>query len=82
MMKSSISIQKFRFFINTVDPNPRNEKYRDLAEYFYNSQIKELFCLEQETFDSASIVKGRWKITQDWEYVLMEICTSVCIYQL
>lgn len=59
MMKSTISIQKFRLFINTVDPNPRNEKYRDLDDYFYNSQIKELFCLEQETFDSASIVNRR-----------------------
>jgi len=81
-MKSSITIQKFRLFINTVYPNPRNEQYGDLAEYFYNSWIKELFCLEQETFDSGSIVNGRWKRIEDWKYVLTEIRTSVCIYQL
>lgn len=55
---------------------------RDLAEYFYNSQTKGLFCLEQETFDCALIVDSRWKKIQGWKYVVMEICTSVHIYQL
>lgn len=28
-------------------------KNTDIAQYFYNSMIKELFCLQEETFDSA-----------------------------
>lgn len=42
--------------IHTVDPNPRNDKYKDLTGDFYNSHIKELCCLEQKTFDGVSTV--------------------------
>lgn len=58
MMKSSINSKKFRLFVHTVDPNPRNEKYKDLTGDFYNSHIKELFCLEEKTFDGVSTVNS------------------------